>query len=187
MKRPLHLFLFSIIVCLLLAACVGSTTSSGTPTESSSMTLNVFAAASLTASFNEIASTYHQMHPNITIKPVYNGSQILEQQIASGASADVFASADTTNMQKASQAGLVGASQIFVKNRLVVIIPLNTPGKITSLKDLARKGFKIDRRKVHLDDPLKSLGEFHVPVKLHREVTAHVKVTVNREGSEVGN
>ena len=52
---------------------------------------------------------------------------------------------------------------------------------------LEGKGFKIDRRKVHLDDPLKSLGEFHVPVKLHREVTAHVKVTVNREGSEVGN
>ncbi len=144
MKRPLHLFLFSIVVCLLLAACVGSTTSSGTPTESPSVTLNVFAAASLTASFNEIASTYHQMHPNITIKPVYNGSQILEQQLASGAPADVFASADTANMQKASQAGLVGASQIFVKNRLVVIIPLNNPGKITSLKDLARKGVKID-------------------------------------------
>jgi large subunit ribosomal protein L9 len=42
----------------------------------------------------------------------------------------------------------------------------------------------VDRRKIHLDDPLKSLGEFHVPVKLHREVTAHIKVTVNREGGE---
>jgi len=50
---------------------------------------------------------------------------------------------------------------------------------------LEAKGFKIDRRKVHLDDPLKSLGEFHVPVKLHRDVTAHIKVTVNREGGEV--
>jgi molybdate transport system substrate-binding protein len=144
MKRPLHLFLFSIVVCLLLAACGGSSTSSGTPTPSPSVTLNVFAAASLTESFNEIASTYHQMHPNITIKPVYNGSQILEQQIASGAPADVFASADTTNMQKASQAGLVDTSQIFVKNRLVVIIPLSNPAKIMSLKDLARKGVKID-------------------------------------------
>ena len=144
MKRPLHLFLFSIVVCLLLAACGGSSTSSGTPTPSPSVTLNVFAAASLTESFNEIASTYHQMYPNITIKPVYNGSQILEQQIASGAPADVFASADTANMQKASQAGLVGTSQIFVKNRLVVIIPLSNPGKIMSLKDLARKGVKID-------------------------------------------
>src|SRR5205807_8446404 len=73
MKRPLHLFLFSIVVCLLLAACVGSTTSSGTPTESPSVTLHVFAAASFTASFNEMARTYHQLHPNITIQPVYTG------------------------------------------------------------------------------------------------------------------
>ena len=46
---------------------------------------------------------------------------------------------------------------------------------------LETKGFQIDRRKVHLDEPLKSLGEFLVPVRLHREVTAHVKVAVNRE------
>ena len=51
---------------------------------------------------------------------------------------------------------------------------------------LEAKGLNVDRRKIHLDDPLKSLGEFHVPVKLHREVTAHVKVTVNREGGEAG-
>ena len=51
---------------------------------------------------------------------------------------------------------------------------------------LEGKGFNIDRRKIHLDDPLKSLGEFHVPVKLHREVTAHVKVTVSPEGGEAG-
>lgn len=60
-------------------------------------------------------------------------------------------------------------------------------GSVTS-SDIAaaleRKGFTVDRRKLHLDDPLKSLGEFHVPVKLHREVTAHIKVTVNREGGE---
>src|SRR5207302_1832046 len=58
-------------------------------------------------------------------------------------------------------------------------------GSVTS-SDIASalegKGFNIDRRKIHLDDPLKSLGEFHVPVKLHREVTAHVKVTVAAEG-----
>jgi len=60
-------------------------------------------------------------------------------------------------------------------------------GSVTS-SDIASalegKGFNVDRRKIHLDDPLKSLGEFHVPVKLHREVTAHVKVTVAPEGAE---
>ncbi len=43
---------------------------------------------------------------------------------------------------------------------------------------LEEKGFNIDRRKVQLEEPLKQVGEFHIPVKLHREVTAHIAVTV---------
>jgi large subunit ribosomal protein L9 len=57
-------------------------------------------------------------------------------------------------------------------------------GSVTSsdiAQELAAKGFTIDRRKVQLDEPLKSTGEFHVPVKLHREVTAHIGVTVKGE------
>src|SRR5258708_5834889 len=50
----------------------------------------------------------------------------------------------TIPIKKASNAGLVNASQIFVKNRLVMIIPASNPGNINSLKDLARKGVKID-------------------------------------------
>ncbi|HEY1809778.1 MAG TPA: 50S ribosomal protein L9 [Acidobacteriaceae bacterium] len=57
-------------------------------------------------------------------------------------------------------------------------------GSVTSgdiAQELAAKGFNIDRRKVQLEEPLKSTGEFHVPVKLHREVTAHIAVTVKGE------
>lgn len=46
---------------------------------------------------------------------------------------------------------------------------------------LEAKGFSIDRRKVHLEEPLKALGEFLIPIRVHREVTAHVKVTVSKE------
>lgn len=49
---------------------------------------------------------------------------------------------------------------------------------------LEAKGYTIDRRKIALDEPLKSLGEYHVPVKLHREVTSHVKVTVKGDQQE---
>jgi large subunit ribosomal protein L9 len=49
---------------------------------------------------------------------------------------------------------------------------------------LEAKGYTIDRRKIALDEPLKSLGEYHVPVKLHREVTSHVKVTVKGDQEE---
>jgi molybdate transport system substrate-binding protein len=143
MKHFLRLFLLFASLCILLAACGDSTTASSTPTPTP-ITLNVFAAASLTESFNEIATVYHQQHPNVTIKPNYNGSQILEQQIANGAPADIFAPADLVNMTKASDAGLVNSSQVFAKNRLVVIVPASNPGNITSLKDLARKGVKID-------------------------------------------
>ena len=49
---------------------------------------------------------------------------------------------------------------------------------------LAAKGFDVDKRKLHLPDPIKKLGEFDVPLKLHREVTATVKVSVVAEGTQ---
>jgi large subunit ribosomal protein L9 len=49
---------------------------------------------------------------------------------------------------------------------------------------LEAKGYMIDRRKIALDEPLKSIGEYHVPVKLHREVTSHVKVVVKGDQQE---
>jgi large subunit ribosomal protein L9 len=59
-------------------------------------------------------------------------------------------------------------------------------GSVTSsdiAQELESKGFVLDRRKIQLEEPLKQLGEFHVPVKLHREVTAHVKVTVKSDAT----
>ena len=47
---------------------------------------------------------------------------------------------------------------------------------------LAKKGFEVDRRKLVLQEPIKKLGEVTIPVKLHREVTANVKVRVIAEG-----
>ena len=60
-------------------------------------------------------------------------------------------------------------------------------GSVTSgdiAQQLATKGFEIDRRKISLEEPLKQLGEFHVPIKLHREVTTHVKVTIKSDAPE---
>jgi large subunit ribosomal protein L9 len=60
-------------------------------------------------------------------------------------------------------------------------------GSVTSgdiAHELEAKGYTIDRRKISLEDPLKQIGEYHVPVKLHREVTSHVKVTVKGDQPE---
>jgi large subunit ribosomal protein L9 len=57
-------------------------------------------------------------------------------------------------------------------------------GSVTSsdiAEGLERKGFNIDRRKIQLDEPLKSIGEFEVPIRLHRDVISKVKVTVEKE------
>ena len=60
-------------------------------------------------------------------------------------------------------------------------------GSVTSAdiaEALEKKGFNLDRRKIQLHEPLKSLGEFTVPVKLHKDVTAHLKVTIEKEAGE---
>ena len=60
-------------------------------------------------------------------------------------------------------------------------------GSVTSAdiaQALEAQGFSVDRRKINLDEPLKSVGEYHVPVRLHREVTAHVAVNVKSDQPE---
>ena len=57
-------------------------------------------------------------------------------------------------------------------------------GSVTSAdiaQELEHRGFNVDRRKLQLEEPLKTLGEFTVPIKLHREVTTTIKVTITKE------
>ncbi|HEX6905052.1 MAG TPA: 50S ribosomal protein L9 [Terriglobales bacterium] len=60
-------------------------------------------------------------------------------------------------------------------------------GSVTSgdlAAEMEKKGFNVDRRKIQLHEPLKSLGEFTIPVKLHKDVTAHVRVVIEKEATE---
>jgi large subunit ribosomal protein L9 len=60
-------------------------------------------------------------------------------------------------------------------------------GSVTSsdiAHELEGRGFKIDRRRIELDQPIKNIGETSVAIKLHKEVTTHVKVTVVKEATE---
>jgi large subunit ribosomal protein L9 len=59
-------------------------------------------------------------------------------------------------------------------------------GSVTSgdiVDALAKQGFNLDRRKVQLHEPLKTVGEFAIPVKLHKDVTAHLKVVIEKEAA----
>ena len=60
-------------------------------------------------------------------------------------------------------------------------------GSVTSgdiAEALEKKGFAVDRRKIQLHEPLKSLGEFTIPMKLHKDVTAHLKVLIEKEAAQ---
>lgn len=107
--------------------------------------LTVFAAASLTEPFTEIGTRLETTYPGLKILYNFGGSQTLRTQLELGARADVFASADAVQMELARKSGVVqGDTPIFVKNRLVVIVPRENPGKVTEFRDLAKAGLKLD-------------------------------------------
>jgi len=60
-------------------------------------------------------------------------------------------------------------------------------GSVTSgdiAEALVKKGFDLDRRKIQIHEPLKTLGEFTVPIRLHKDVTTHLKVVIEKEATE---
>jgi molybdate transport system substrate-binding protein len=105
-------------------------------------TVQVFAAASLTEAFHDIAALYEKQNPGDDLEFNFGGSQTLRTQIEEGAGADVFASADRVHMDALKERGLVKSDSVFARNRLVVVTPSASP-KIRRLADLARPGIRI--------------------------------------------
>lgn len=127
-------------VLLVLGATVGAQTPARPTGE-----LTVFAAASLTEPFTEMGKRLEATYPGLKILYNFGGSPTLRTQLEQGARADVFVSADAVQMELAKKSGVVqGDTPIFVKNRLVVIVPRENPGKIAEFRDLARPGLKLD-------------------------------------------
>jgi molybdate transport system substrate-binding protein len=138
----------SATLILGLAACSSSdsqasATSSAATATPLSGTITVYAAASLTATFTELAKNFESANPGVTVKTTFDGSSVLVTQIQSGAPADVFASADTANMAKLTDAGLVTGSPVdFATNTLEIAVPPSNPKNITTFADLAKSDVK---------------------------------------------
>lgn len=106
--------------------------------------LTVFAAASLTDAFGEIKELLEDANPGLTITYNFAGSQQLATQLAEGAGADVFASANSTQMTAAQDADAIsGEPVIFVRNRLAIVVPADNPADIQTPADLANNGLKL--------------------------------------------
>ena len=107
-------------------------------------TLTVFAAASLQATFTQIGTIFQTENPGSTVTFNFSGSSDLVTQLTAGAPADVFASADTNNMTKATTANLVSGTPVnFATSILTIVTPPGNPAGITSFADLAKSGVAV--------------------------------------------
>jgi len=105
----------------------------------------VFAAASLTEAFTDIANQFEINNPGTKVILNFAGSQQLAHQLSQGAPADVFASANHRQMNATIGTGRVieGNQQSFAGNKLVVAYPIENPGNLHSLSDLANPGLRL--------------------------------------------
>ncbi|GAA3666673.1 molybdate ABC transporter substrate-binding protein [Arthrobacter ginkgonis] len=130
-----------------LAGCgSGTPGASESPSATSGLsgTVTVFAAASLKDTFTEIAAGFEADHPGTKVTLNFAGSSDLVTQISQGAPADVFASADTKNMDKLTDAQLIeGTPANFATNVLEIAVPPANPASIASFADLAKPDVKV--------------------------------------------
>jgi molybdate transport system substrate-binding protein len=143
-------FLAGLVSTILVAALLtGSVAcSSKTPSSSTSQqglgTIVVFAAASLRPSFTKIRDKFKADNPGSDVTFDFLGSSELATQLTQGATADVFASADTKQMDVVVKAGLVdGTPANFASNTLVIVTAPGNPKKIASFADLAKPGLSV--------------------------------------------
>ncbi len=148
MKRSPLLMSVAALAALLLSGCASSASEeapeSSPSAEALSGDITVFAAASLTATFTELAEDFEAAHDGVTVTLNFAGSSALVTQLDEGAPADVFASADEANMTKAEDAGLVtGDPVIFATNVLEIAVPAGNPAGISDFADLAGDGVRL--------------------------------------------
>lgn len=106
--------------------------------------ITVFAAASLTESFTELARLFEDRHPVVTVRLSFGPSDALATQIIEGAPADVFASASPVWIEAVDREGPGAESETdFARNRLVVITPEDDPAGVGSIEDLATPGLRL--------------------------------------------
>ncbi len=99
--------------------------------------LTVFAASSLTEAFGDIEAAFEAAHPDIDVRLVFAGSQVLRLQIEQGAPADVYASADPRHVEALVAEGYALEPVVFAHNELVVIVPAEADRAVMSFDDLA--------------------------------------------------
>ncbi len=143
MKRLVGTMAATLLVAA-TAACGGGGDDDASSGGGDDTTLTVFAAASLTSSFEEMADGFEEANDGVEVEFNFAGSSDLVAQIQSGAPADVFASADEANMDKLTADDLNGSDpELFATNTLEIATPPDNPAGIETLQDLAEPGLNL--------------------------------------------
>ena len=141
-----------LVAGLALAGCSSSTPTADAPTPTAEAggatpefegTVTVFAAASLTETFDALKLAFESVNPGVEVVYNYGGSSALAEQIVQGAPADVFAAASTATMTTVTDASLAATPTDFATNTLEIAVPVGNPGKVTGLDDFADKDLAI--------------------------------------------
>jgi len=138
-RRTAPAALATLVCVLATGACGGDDAGDG-----GERVLTVYAAASLTASFEELAERFEAANDGVSVELAFAGSSDLVAQITSGAPADVFASADQANMDKLTAEGLEGSEpEVFATNTLQIAVPPDNPGEVSDLADLSEEDLAV--------------------------------------------
>jgi molybdate transport system substrate-binding protein len=136
--------LVSTMLVAVLVGCGSKSPSQPAQSSQASGKVVVFAAASLKPAFTQISQQFKAQNPNNSVDFEFGGSSELATQLTQGAAADVFASADTAQMDTVAKAGLLAGNPTnFASNTLVIVTAPGNPKKIGSLTDLARPGLSV--------------------------------------------
>lgn len=157
-RRPWPRWIAPIAVLAAVAAtaCVGGGQAAGDPPPAPGVPrggqlssgrlsgpLRVFAAASLTEPFTALGAVFEAAHPGVDVRFTFAASSALARQIADGAAADVFASADRATMAELTGAGHALRPRVVARNRPAVIVEPGNPRGITGVADLDRPGLVV--------------------------------------------
>ena len=150
MRTTSRLLISSVVVLGVLGASCGSDSTTAAPTTVAATEapttvpaakgdVVVFAASSLTEAFTEMATAFKTDNPDANVTFNFAGSGDLVTQVTQGAPADVFVSADDTNMKKLTDAGENAGNPVAIaRNSMEILVEKGNPKAIATVADLAK-------------------------------------------------
>jgi len=133
----------AVAAVLALAGCAAPAPAPVASEDTLSGSITVFAAASLTESFEQLKTEFVKAHPDVEITFNFGGSSALAEQIVQGAPVDVFAAASPATMATVVDASLASVPQNFASNTLELAVPTDNPAGVKGLADLENADLKV--------------------------------------------